>query len=245
VSGAPTSHLTDEELLLDYYGEATAAERARVEVHLEECEDCRSLDAELRAVLSAVETTPITEPPGDFEREMWERIEPLLPVRAGGRTWSWMMPRLAAAAAVVLLVVAAYNAGRESNQETASEPPIERNDSLERLVRAEVGDHFERSQRVLVELAHADLATTPITGERARAADLVAAGRLYRRSVERIDDVVAVGLLEDIERVLVEVANGPAEAGPDDMARLQQRIADQDLLFRLRVVNSARSESGW
>jgi hypothetical protein len=176
VSGAPTSHLTDEELLLDYYGEATAAERARVEVHLEECEDCRSLDAELRAVLSAVETTPITEPPGDFEREMWERIEPLLPVRAGGRTWSWMMPRLAAAAAVVLLVVAAYNAGRESNQETASEPPIERNDSLERLVRAEVGDHFERSQRVLVELAHADLATTPITGERARAADLARPG---------------------------------------------------------------------
>ena len=245
MSGVPTSHLTDEELLLDYYGEATATEQTRVHAHLAQCDDCRRLDTELRAVLSAVETTPITEPPPDFEREMWARIEPLLPVRRRERSWSWMLPPLAAAAAVVLLVVAAYSAGRRSNQPPPTEATVERNDALERLVRAEVGDHFERSQRMLVELAHADLATMPVPGGRARAADLVAAGRLYRPSVERIDDVVAVGLLEDIERVLVEVANGPADAGPDDMARLQQRIADQDLLFRLRVVNGARNGEGW
>ena len=79
----------------------------------------------------------------------------------------------------------------------------------ERLLRAEVEDHLERSQRVLAELVNADYEiATPIAGDRARAADPVAAGRLYRRSAEQTGDSEIGGLLEDLERVLVEVANG-------------------------------------
>ena len=108
-----TRHLTDEELLLDFYGESTAADRTRVRTHLEQCEECRALDRELRAVLTAVDTTPITEPPSGFEREMWARIEPLLPVRQTWRTrWNAMMPRLAVAASIGVLLVAAFAAGR-------------------------------------------------------------------------------------------------------------------------------------
>ncbi len=88
----------------------------------------------------------------------------------------------------------------------------------ERLLRAEVEDHLERSQRMLVELVNADYEVgAPIAGERARAADLVAAGRLYRRSAEQVGDAEIGGLLEDLERVLVEVANGPADIAPEDM----------------------------
>ena len=53
------------------------------------------------------------------------------------------------------------------------------------------------------------------------------------------------GLLEDLERVLVEVANGPADIAPEDMARLRQRIDDQDLMFRVRVVAREMKERGW
>ena len=64
-------------------------------------------------MLTAVDTTPITEPPSGFEREMWARIEPLLPVQETWRTrWSRMMPRLAVAASIGVLLVAAFAAGR-------------------------------------------------------------------------------------------------------------------------------------
>ena len=233
-------HLTDEELLLDFYGEGTAIDRGRVQTHLEQCDQCRALDHDLRAVLTAVDTTPITEPPNGFEREMWARIEPLLPVRQTWRTrWSGMMPRLAVAAGIGVLIVAAFTAGRLWDRQ-ASEPPARVGDDQsmnERLLRAEVEDHLERSQRVLVELVNADYEVgTPIAGDRARAADLVAAGRLYRRSAEQIGDSEIGELLEDLERVLVEVANGPADMSPADLAHLRQRIEDRDLLFRVRVV---------
>jgi hypothetical protein len=242
-----THHLTDEDLLLDFYGEGTEADRARVRTHLAECEQCRALDEELRGVLTAVDTAPITEPPSGFEREMWARIEPLLPVRRTWRTrWDKMMPRLAVAASVGILAVAAFMAGRvwERPRVASSEPVLEGRDLNERLLRAEVEDHLERSQRVLVELVNADY-QTPIAGDQARAADLVAAGRLYRRSAEQLGDSEIGRLLEDLERVLVEVANGPADMTPQDLTRLRQRIDDQDLVFRVRVVASEMREHGW
>ena len=99
---------------------------------------------------------------------------------------------------------------------------------------------------MLAELVNADYTSgTPVEGERARAADLVAAGRLYRRSAEQVGDAEIGYLLEDLERVLVEVANGPAESAPDELGRLRQRIDDQDLVFRVRVVASEIKERGW
>ena len=244
-----TRHLTDEELLLDFYDEGTAVDRTRVRTHLAQCEECRALDQELRAVLTAVDTTPITEPPNGFEREMWARIEPLLPVQPTWRTrWDGMMPRLAVAASIGLLVGAAFVAGRVWDRPATSTPDVAVADSSVpgRLLRAEVEDHLERSQRMLVELVNADYTIgTPVESERARAADLVAAGRLYRRSAEQAGDAEIGNLLEDLERVLVEVANGPAESAPDELARLRQRIDDQDLVFRVRVVASEIKERGW
>ena len=239
-------HLTDEELLLDFYDEGTEADRRRVRTHLEQCDRCRALDEELRAVLTAVDRAPITEPPSGFEREMWARIEPLLPVRRTRRTrWSGMMPRLAIAASIAVLVVAAFAAGRAWDRQTPELPDRagDQQSINERLLRAEVEDHLERSQRVLVELVNADYQVeAPIAGDRARAADLVAAGRLYRRSAEQIGDSEIGGLLEDLERVLVEVANGPADMSATDLARLGRRIEHRDLLFRVRVVAREMAE---
>lgn len=240
-----TRHLTDEELLLDYYDESSSAERTHVQAHLEACDSCRALDRELRAVLSAVETTPITEPPSGFERQMWARIEPLLPVSGGrGVRWAFIAPRLGLAASIAALAVASFLAGRVWDAPPAQPAgAIGDTASFERLLRAEVGDHLERSQRVLVELVNADLPIgAAIEGDRARAADLVAASRLYRRSAEDIGDSEIGGLLDDLERVLMEVANGPADAGPEDLARVRRRIDDLDLMFRLRVVATEMQE---
>jgi len=251
-----TPHLTDEEVLLDYYGEGTDDERARVRAHFERCAQCRALDEELRTVLQAVETTPITELPSGFEREMWSRIEPLLPVPRSG--WRRRKPALygglALAASLAIIVGASLTVGRVWDR--AAPPPaaqaVDDRAPAERLLRAEVEDHLERSQRMLVELVNTDADfDDPIASDRARAADLVAAGRLYRQSAEEIGDEDVGVLLEDLERVLVEVANAPGREGTEELTRLRQRIDDQDLVFRLRVATrayrqrDARSQSTW
>jgi hypothetical protein len=240
-------HLTDEELLLDFYGEGSEDDRARTRAHIEQCEECRALDDELREVLAAIDAAPISEPPSGFEREMWARIEPLLPVE---RTWrmGWLMPRLAVAASIGVLLVAAFAAGRVWDRQAQRSSTAEMDEAMvtERLLRAAVEDHLDRSQRMLVELVNADYEVgAPAIGDRARAADLVAAGRLYRRSALQAGDAEIGALLEDLERVLVEVANGPADIAPEELARLRRRIDDQDLMFRVRVVAREIRERGW
>ena len=239
-------HLTDEELLLDFYGEGSDADRARTRAHLEQCEECRALDQELRAVLLAVDTAPIAEPPSGFEREMWARIEPLLPVKRAERPrWNFALPRWAFAASVAVLVVGAFALGRvwDRPPEEPSAPIAIDWASADRVLRAEVEDHFDRSERVLVELVNADYTIGDgISSGRARAADLVSAGRLYRRSAQNVGDAEVGSLLEDLERVLVDVANGPVDREPDEIARLRERIDAQDLIFRLRVVTAELRE---
>jgi hypothetical protein len=241
-------HVTDEDLLLDYYGESTLESRSETRAHLETCQACRAVDRELRAVLALVDSEPVPEAPPGFERDMWARLEPQIAARAP-RTRSWWMfpPQWALAAGVAALLVAAFALGRVSNREPVSPPPPSSASNAtslaERLVRNEVEDHFERSQRVLVELVNADdsgSAAWPV--DRAHAADLVAAGRLYRQSVEEIGDTDTRDLLEDVERVLVEVANESPDASSNDLSGVRTRISDQDLIFRLRMATAEMRE---
>ena len=285
-------HLTDEDLLLDYYGEASPEQRADMRAHLETCDRCRALDHELRAVLALVDTEPLPDAPPGFEREMWARLEPHIQSSAvvsgvnGTRdssvvsgfsrarpdnavrlkpdttvrpkpdtAWRFEFPRWALAAAAAVLAVVSFSLGRA----WAPAPPASSPESIadvravsERLLRSEVEEHLERSQRVLVELVNADdTAPVMLASDRERAADLVAAGRLYRRSVEEIGDADTRDLLEDVERVLVEIANGPDVESSNDLSEVRARISDQDLIFRLRLMTAemrareARARPTW
>ena len=100
-----------------------------------------------------------------------------------------------------------------------------------------MGDHLDRTQMMLIELANADTEHADVlAGEQGRAVDLVAANRLLRQSAEQNKDIVLADMLEDLERVLLEIANAPADASSNDLTDLQSRITDEDLLFRLRVI---------
>ena len=261
-------HISDEELLLDYYGEATPEQRAEMRAHLGTCVDCQALDRELRGVLALVDNEPLTEAPPGFEREMWARLEPVVSgfsrtndVRLDVRlkadttkadttkadttkadtTWSFELPRWALAASVAALAVGSFALGRVWDTPTTS-PQISTTDMRElseRMLRSEVEEHLERSQRVLLELVNGDDASPVLlASDRERAADLVAAGRLYRRSVEEMGDADTRDLLEDVERVLVEIANGPEVESSNDLSDVRARITDQDLIFRLRVMTA-------
>ena len=103
-----------------------------------------------------------------------------------------------------------------------------------------VEDHLERSRRVLVELAGARAQGGPldISAEQAWAANLVANNRLYRQSAARTGEARIADVLDELERLLVEIANGPAEMGPADIRELRARIEDRGLLFKVKALQS-------
>jgi hypothetical protein len=112
-------------------------------------------------------------------------------------------------------------------------------DLAERVLNAEVGDHLDRTQMMLVELANAGTDESDVfAAEQQRASDLVAANRLIRQSVEQSGDAAVADVLEDLERLLLEIANAPATAPSDELSDLQSRISAEDLLFRVRVIAS-------
>lgn len=235
-------HLSEDDLVLHYYGEMTSNEETRAAAHLMSCPACHENLRRLQRVLAVVDESAVSGPelPEHFERTVWARLEPNLH-RAGGGWLSWFIlspSRLAWVATVVVLVGAAFMAGRllpRSENPTATAA----HDLRERILLVDLGDHLDRSQMVLVELVSADGdGAVDISGERARAEQLVSANRLYRQTALANGDNGIVDLLDELERVLVDLAASPEQLSPDRLNEVRQRIESRSLLFKVRVVSA-------
>lgn len=239
------SHLTEDELVLHYYGELTTADEAQTSAHLGACRECQDNLRRLQQVLAVVDDTAFAGPelPAHFERTVWARLEPNLPGR-DRRRWSWFVyspARLAWVASIVLLIGAAFMAGRLLPRSDVPTTVTTTPDSLrERILLMDLDDHLDRSELVLVELASTadNTALVDISGERARAEQLVAANRLYRQTAATTGDSGIVELLDELERVLVELAASPEEVSAADLEVVRERIESRSLLFKLRVISS-------
>lgn len=228
-------HVNEEDLILHFYGEMDAPSAARTEDHLAGCGDCRAAYARLQRVMAAVDAVPPVEPADGFERIVWARLEPNLPQRRSRSRWFVFSPaHLAWAALVVVLVGASFFAGRLFQRGGGAVTPEE---VRERILLSEIGDHLDRSQNVLVELASAPTdASLDISAERARAEQIVEANRVYRETAAQSGDAAIAELLDEIERVLLDVAAGPAQVAASDLSQVQRRIDARDLLFKIRVL---------
>ena len=234
-------HLTDSDFVLHYYGELSGADEQRVTAHLNDCADCRRELTRLQRVLGAVDESALApDLPDHFERTVWAKLEPNL--RRDRRPWlSWVLSPapLALAAAVILLVAGSFYAGRLTSRDTGSEPAAASADQVrERVLLVDLGEHLDRSQMVLVELASADADVLDMTDERARAEQLLAANRLYRQTAAKTGDAALGDLLDELERFLVELASGPEQLSTDRLDELRKQIEAKGLLFRVRVVSS-------
>ena len=236
-------HLSEDELILHYYGETERADDSRIVSHLATCAECQSANQQLRRVMTLVDTAAPVEAPAGFERTAWARLEPSIDAkREGGWRGFFAFPQFAMAGGVAALVLAAFVAGRFSGGDGVVTPPAAAavaNVEPARVLNNEVGDHLDRTQMMLVELANADNGHGDVlAGEQGRAAELVAANRLILQSAMQSGDGAVVDILEDLERVLLEIANAPADASSNELTGLQSRITTEDLLFRLRVIAS-------
>ena len=232
------NHLSEEQLILHYYGEEPDAPGA--EMHLDECAECRELYGSLARVLYVVDTLPVPSRLPEYGAEVWQRIEHRLPAR---RRWTFSAPWRWAAAAVALasLLVVAFLAGRlyppprgAGAMASAADPQLR-----EGVLLVAVGDYLERSQTVLIELANASSdGPLDISSEQERAAGLLTENRLYRQTAAHTGDTAVTGVLEELERVLVDIAHQPSSMPPADVEKLRDRLRGQGILFQIRVLGA-------
>jgi hypothetical protein len=236
------SHLNEEELILHYYGEEGDALAA--EQHLGGCDECRAVYASLQRVLNVVDSLPIPARSAAYGAEVWERIQSQLPARR--RWWAlpvpWRWPVVATACAS--LMTAAFFAGRfyphpQSHVQIPGHMAVAEPQRGERILLVAVGDYLERSQMVLIELANANpKGPLDITAERDRAADLVNESRFYRQTAATIGDTAVSSVLDDLDRVLLEISHSPAQLTPEGVQQLRHRLEAAGILFKIRVLGS-------
>ena len=225
-------HLSEEQLILHYYGESEAASAAG---HLAVCEQCREEYQRLQLVLNSVDSAPVPVRDANYSAQIWERISP----RVGRSKW-WIsgFQRWVAAAAIASMLVVAFYAGRYTSP-PAQPASLASGAVRERILMVAVGDHLERSQLVLAELVNSDTSrSVDISSERELAESLLGENRLYRQTASANGETNMANVLDDLERVLLEIAHSPEKATGEQVDQIRSRIESQGLLFRVRVIES-------
>jgi hypothetical protein len=233
------THVSEEDLILHYYGETV--DPAAVEQHLNGCDACRATFGSLQRILNVMETLPVPERDADYGTRVWEKLSAHVPVRRRfwlfATAWRWA----AAGAALATLLISAFLAGRFYPWQPPREAaPLAANpQTQERILKMAVGDYLERSQMVLIELANASPgAASDISAEQERAANLVGENRLYRQTAMATGDALVASVLDELERVLLEIAHAPSQLSTEQLNELQQRLRTDGILFRIRVLGS-------
>jgi hypothetical protein len=231
------THCSDDDLVLHYYAEPCDVD---VDAHLATCAECatryRALSTALAAVADDVPTRG--ESYGD---DVWRAIAPALKTRR-----SWVPPRAArwtlALAATLALIGSGYVVGRLSTPSTpggggsrvAADTADEQ--ARRRILLLSVAEHLERSDRVLTDIMNTS--DVDIADEQQWAEDLISASRLYRQDALQANESAVAGVLDELERTLLDIVHRPAGVQESDLEAIRMRIDAAALLFKVRVMSS-------
>jgi hypothetical protein len=176
----------------------------------------------------------------DYGEHVWQAIRNSLPVYEKPK-WSWLRlgRPLGWVAACALLIAVAFVAGLRWERKQAPSVAVAVDpQARQRVVIVVLGDHLDRSERLLVELNHAggnDMSGTPLRSE---ARELLASNRLVRQSAMQAGDLNVDASLDRLDRLLSELANEPEKLSEADLDRLRQEMNTDGLLFDIRVLRS-------
>ena len=243
------NHLEQEDIVAAYYRE----HGREAEGHLRVCAECRAELARIAEVLDRVAAPEVPEPAADYETRVWERLRWRMRREAKRERRSEWMKWIAVAAVVALAFVTGLLWKRNNapvsmqatQTTTTTAQPVNQTTSTaqqarDRVLLVVVSDHFDRSERVLVELSNLTPSDDKIDigAERAVAEELLASNRLYRRTaLDRGEESVAT-LLDELEPVLLQIAHAPEDVSGDELRRIQKRVEAKGLVFKLRVLRN-------
>jgi hypothetical protein len=237
-------HLTEEQLVAHYYGDADAPMQARE--HLIDCAQCSTQFDTMRRVLQLVKEAPVPERSEEYGTEVWNRLRWKLGSERRRNRWLSVVA-VAAMFAFAFFAGVLWRGGRNSVMAPGSTPeaslqtPGATNAATDRLVLVVVGDHLEASERVLLEVANADPGREVVV-EGDRATDLVLANRIYRQTASQRGDERVATLLADLEPILIELSNAGTTLEGKKLAEIQKRIESKGLLFKVRVMGAQATD---
>ena len=233
-------HMTEEELIA--YLEGVASERPEIAGHLSECTSCRAELKRIEAVLAALDTLPVPDPGEGYGRRVWQQIAPRLPERPSRWWQAWLEPkRLAAIGSFAAMILLAFYIGRISKPVSPGNVTVSQEQVRERILVVAVGAHLGRTEMMLVELSNTEprdrnQKQVNISAEQHRAEDLLEENRLYRQTALNQGDAQLASILDELERVLLDVAHSPDEVTPAQLEAIRQKIESRGILFKVRVV---------
>ena len=233
-------HTTEEELLAYREGEMNG--RETIAAHLQECVECRAELERIEEVFAALNAIPVPDPGEEYGAKVWRQIADRLPEKRTSWWQGWLMPRrLMALGAAAALLVLAFWAGRISKPTGGGGDVADAGKVRERVLVVAVGEHLGKSEMVLMELSNAQPSGSGkklinISTEQKRAENLVEENRLYRQTALNSGDNAMASTLDELERVLLDVANSPDEVTPAQFESIRKRIAEQGILLKVRVV---------
>ena len=247
MSNIKQDHLNEEQLVLYYYGEETGGGSSQeIDEHLGDCEACRAAYHKLQRVLNTVDSLPVPERAADYEARVWNEVSKRAAVRGKSPMWRWYSWKpMLAMAAMIALVVGAYlfgkgsiggSARRTAARGSANDPQV-----AERVLLVAVGDHLQRSQTMLIELANAGApkqGQLDISYEQQTAEDLLEANRLYRQTAATTGDDSTAAMLDELERVFLEIAHSPSSVSGRQLDDLRKQIEDRGIIFKVKVFGS-------
>lgn len=230
--------IADDDLVLHHYRELDPARAAEVREALAADPALAARFGALARALAAAGRAPMPEPAADLGERMWARVEPRLGAQqpAPGRA-----PWLGFAAAAGLAAVVAVGWGLRGPAPVAGGPDAAAVAAVaftpaarERVLLTRVAHHLDGSQRLLATVSNGEPTRADLADARAWAQRALSANRIYRNAAAGAGEKRMVALLDAMEPLLIEIANAPETMTPGELAFLQQRIEDADLLFRMR-----------
>jgi hypothetical protein len=243
------THLSEEELIAQAYGEG---DTAVVKRHLEGCAECSNNYTALQSDLAEMKFAQPPDRDAFYGKKVWASLSGSLPAYESAK-FNWLRGGLwrglSYAAACALLVACAFIGGRlweRKQAQTAARISSQQKQQKmvhghepERVVVVVLSDHLERSERLLVELKHADAGSIEMASPlRDQARNMLAANRICRRNARQHDDPELASALDRLDHLLEELANQPGSLNVETLARLQNQANADGLLFEVRVLRS-------
>jgi len=243
------NHLTEDQFVLLYYGDADQYQITGLEDHVAICSECGKEADRVRAWLGGI-VAPVPEPSEHYGSDVWNRLVPLLSEKSARRGMVWFeQPKWAMAVAMAAAVFASFMIGRwfERNTEI-TRPNTARQTTLvdspemaarQRVLFAAVGDHLERAQILLVEIANTNPSpAVDISAQQDTARGLLADNRIYRQTAIQLRDAQIATLLDELERLLVDMSHLPSMPSVSEFGDIRDQIETQGLLFKVRIAGS-------
>jgi len=228
------NHLSEEQLVDAFYRDLPRS----TQEHLSQCRECRARSTQLNEMLRTMREYPVPERNDSYGSELWARLAPQLAGQPKKRRWHWAW---ALAPALAALLAIAFLAGVWTERRHTPRTPDR---SRERVLLISMSEHLERSQIVLAELIHANPDALHPAEEQRRARSLLEENRLLRQTALQLGDRTHAALLDDLERILLVLANSPEETKGSDLKELQKRVEDDGLLWKVRVTSMNAREKG-